>query len=735
MSTFTFKEFTIGSAVAFAAAQGPLSESASVPNWGQGATGSVDILTVAPASMAAPAGVWFEATNLGNFNVGIAPAQGEIYDPSFHEITYIWTVRGKPLPAFTAPENMVTGWNDPNLAYGKKVCFLFNDPGTYTVDLWAVDTTGATAIQEETITVLDPDDVYAGTDTICFSLNGGWAEEKPGCLRITSVHALQNALDAANAPPRVLFKRGQTVSDVDLFLDDGLLGYVGAWGTGSNPVIRPAYDKHAIQFWNSAAMVEFTVTDIDFRGGWDAATETGLKDRSPFSFFTSPTDCQYTIANCTFDGFTALWLGTGFNHSAKMVFANNVITNWQDYGIFVHNAFDDTTRFAVIGCRIMQNVAALNGGAKNGLYNNHGPLRIADMADCYFAINDFFSRNGWSGLGPDLADQPCLRFNHLATVNRSCSMDRCVCEGGFRTLAFEGQNNNTVETPSNIVLDKVLMIGTAKTVQAFIVTEFGGTTVRNTIGIMPDVPHYHGLSWKGGVLYQMNQQTAINQATPMAIYGSTFFSMRSASNDPGHTWPVELDSNIFDTVTVENNVLHAPDMDTAVTPDLPLTLAGTIPGVTPRYGGVLFNFDHESGTLSGNVSNGNSFTLDYPSGTNLAYWQTIEATDTAHMISVGEFYYAARGDFTVTFQSSNIRITNTSGVTWPAGQAWNLRLDRKSMLPGLDASYASPSAALQVPVVQTGSAGYRTADLGYQAYDDFYGTVRTSPKSAGAIEP
>lgn len=735
MSTFTFKGFTTGSVVALAAAQGAVSDSASVSNWGQGASGSVDILTVASSSQTAPAGVWFEAINVADFTFERDSGTGNAYDPSFHEITYIWTVRGNPLAAFTAPENMVTGWNDPNTAYGKKVAFLFNDPGTYTVDLWAVSPTGTTAIAEASVNVADPDTVYPGTNTICYSTGGSWSGEKPGCQRITSVAALQSALQAAATPPRVLFKRGQTITDMELFVNGGLLGYVGAWGTGDKPIVRSAHTKNAIQFWNQTSITDFTITDIDFRGGWDAASETGVRDLSPLDFKASPTACHYTIAHCSFSGFMGLFLGTGQDHPAQMIFANNVITNWRDYGMFVHNTFDDDVRFAVIGCRITQNINALNGGTKNGLYNNHGPIRCTDAANFYISVTDLFSRNGWSGLSPDNADQPCLRYNHLGSQNRFFNMDRCVCEGGFHPLAFAGQNGGTIENPGNFVIDKALLIGTAKTSKAFIVAEFGGLTVRNTIGIMPNSPFYHGIAWAGAVRYEIDNPIANNITTPMALYGSSFVNLRSAANDNNHDWLLEQGGGVFDIVTVENNVLHGPGLDTPVTGDAPVNTSGTIPGVIPRYRGVLYNFEHESGVLSGSVPSGGSFTLPYPQGTDQAYWQAIEATDTDHLIGIGSFFYVERGEFSVTFQSSNVRITNTTGSTWASGENWNLRLDRKSQLPGLDATYASPATLLPMPVVQSGSPGFETADLGYQAYDDFFCDVRTSPKSAGAIEP
>ena len=736
MPEFTFKGFTTGSSVALSAAQGVNTASRSTSSWGLASVGNLNIATYAPPSMAAPAGVWFEATDVSGFVVPSQPELSEIYDPSYHEITYIWTVRGAPLAPFDAPDNMVSEWNDPNVAYGKKVAFLFLDPGSYTVDLWAVDALGTTATAEVSLTVVDADTVYPGTRTICFSTDSDWSGEKPGCQRISSVAALQTAVDAASQPPRILFKRGQDIADMELFVDDAKLGYIGAWGSGERPILRPAHNQNILRIWNSYADDELTITDIAFQGDWKSDTETGLPDESPFNFITNPTDCQFTIANCFFSGFTATWIATGKDHPARMIFANNVVTNWRDYGLFIHNTFDLGIRYAVLGCQVAQRVTALNGGTKNGLFNTHGPIRCADAANFYVAVTDLFSRTGWSGLNPDRADQPCIRYNHLAAVGRHFNMDRCVLEGGFQQLAFAGQNGSTQENPGNFVIDKALLIATAKTSKAFMVAEFGGVTARNVLGVMPNAPAYHGQIWKGAIIFEMDVPTVLNIGTKQQVYSCSFLSLRNQGNDPGHDWQVTTGNDVFDDFTVENNMLHAPDLDTPETSFTPVSTSGTIQGVIPRYLGVLYNFEHESGTLSGNVSSGDSFTLSYPTGTDQAYWQTIATTDVEHVLNVGGAYYAKRGEMAVAYEANVVRITNTSGDTWEGGRNWNLKLDRTSMLPEIDSTYASPTTPLPYPVVQTGSLGYRpTEQLGLKAHTDFFGAVRPSTFSAGAIEP
>ncbi|CAN0597199.1 unnamed protein product, partial [Ectocarpus sp. 12 AP-2014] len=133
---------------------------------------------------------------------------------------------------------------------------------------------------------------------------------------------------------------------------------------------------------------------------------------------------------------------------------------------------------AIFGCRIAQHVDALSGGDKNGLFNTHGPIRYAGTYNVYIAVCDLFSRCGWSGLGFDTAEQPCLRVNSLGFADRYLNVDRVVMEGGWRPISASGQNGGpggTVESPGNYIFDKLLSVTSAKTTGPFIVANFGGT--------------------------------------------------------------------------------------------------------------------------------------------------------------------------------------------------------------------------------------------------------------------
>ena len=159
-----------------------------------------------------------------------------------------------------------------------------------------------------------------------------------------------------------------------------------------------------------------------------------------------------------------------------------------------------------------------------------------------------------------------------------------------------------------------------------------------------------------------------------------------------------------------------------------VTTAAPVPGFAARYQGLRPNFPFETGTLGSTVGNGGSFTLPYPAGTTQAYGQAIQATDTRHMMKMGNanYYAAYDGSFSVSYESSQVRITNTSGGSWSGGSSWKLRLDRKSQLPAMDPTHGNPPS-IPLPAPVAGSPIAANGDLGARAYDDFMGNVRPGP--------
>ena len=285
------------------------------------------------------------------------------------------------------------------------------------------------------------------------------------------------------------------------------------------------------------------------------------------------------------------WVFFSGSSGGSTLLSNCEITNWRDYGAFI-NGSENERRWGAIGCRIAQDVDAKNGGPKGGLYNNHGPIRISYVTRVYIAQCDLFSRNGWSPLTTDTADQPCLRLNTGPdNTNGEAIVERCVMEGGWRQIELSEASGGDEAIAGNYVIERNLLISSSKSIFTFIYVEYGGATIRNNIGIMPNAPQYHSNGWRGGVFLATPRTNTVNNDTPVQIYNNTFINLRDTTNDPGDDWPVLLNAGDHTNVTVENNVAYAPGIDTPVEAEIPIDLTAAFAGVTPRYKGVWFDGD------------------------------------------------------------------------------------------------------------------------------------------------
>ncbi|HEV2155410.1 hypothetical protein [Bradyrhizobium sp.] len=87
-----------------------------------------------------------------------------------------------------------------------------------------------------------------------------------------------------------------------------------------------------------------------------------------------------------------------------------------------------------------------------------------------------------------------------------------------------------------------------------------------------------------------------------------------------------------------------------------------------------------SGVLNADVANNGTFTVAYPTGfASQQYFDTGLAVpgQGTILLNNSDRYTIAGGGFTLAFGGSNITVTNTSGVTWSAGTAFTLNIDKQ----------------------------------------------------------
>lgn len=748
--------------------------------------GYVENLTVTLAAVeqpginVAPSACWFQVANVTGCAAGDATAE-VIRNPKFHDIAYVWDFgdTANATPSTAADLNMPATWKNINRAYGMRAAHVFNDPGTYTVTVWAYEpATRRKGRAQVSVTVGNPVTVFPTTRTIIYNPNSidvsgyGYSGYQNITTNWAAVLTARNAIGSGTTA-QILIAPGVTITNTQLANSPNWANIrIGGLDPDVKPVIGPFLTENSnpIVVLNSTTISDRIIFGLAFEGDWDSTTETGVGVK-PFNMNNLPTGstCIALTHRCSFDGYNQV---DGFTQSEEqqddivafyLMHSELTVTNWKDYGL--HGMFrygSQQIHTAVVGCSVAQHEDALSGGDKDFfLYNRHGPFRSFGDTSVFMSVNYLFSRNGWSTAGNDAAgyatpaDQACIRLNTDANAGTSGVVDRCAMEG---SIWLEPENDQRSRIPGNYVFDKVLQVLPARTLQQGIEVRYGGATFRNMLGFKADVPaaqNNHNLQMfylaNDGVPNDAAGTAAkvLNNASSIDIYDCTYVDLRDNTNAEGSTIafrandtgtsPAYLSTtNTFATQTVENNIFEQPNRSPAVEPDAPLDMA-TDTGFVTRHKGPRFNFLDEQGTLSGAVVDDAYFTLSYAnvkttryntsgvddgSATDQAYW--LANGGTRHHLRMGgaSRHSHLADNIEVTFEASEIRIYNRTGATWTAGTAWGLLLQRTAALPAWDATLDSSGMLVPLARPTTGSAAINDGDTGKKAYDDFMGTVR-----------
>ncbi len=204
-------------------------------------TGSVTMnLARATSPAVVPHGVHY-TINVTGASVS-EPASLNDFDPTHQGLVYV-TDWGDPGAVSDKVVNIPAVWNDLNKSYGKHPAHVYTSPGTYTATTRVYELDGTFVGEDtDTITVGNPETTFTGNRTILVDTTGnGDSGTYPGSQVVTTYAAAESAAKALNPQTcRILLRRGQTHNVTDRIIprDDVANWYTGAFGTGSRPILN-----------------------------------------------------------------------------------------------------------------------------------------------------------------------------------------------------------------------------------------------------------------------------------------------------------------------------------------------------------------------------------------------------------------------------------------------------------------------------------------------------------------
>lgn len=699
--------------------------------------GSAGISVVTQGVISAPAAVVLEAINI----TGMGVSSGSPYDPQWDQLEYWWEVRGQPLANFTKPQNVIPIYKNANIrAGGKRAVFSFPDSGTYDIDLYVYNPATLQRAQA-TVQITVVDEAFSSANTIVFASDGVYTGAPGSTTQVSTIAALNSAMQGRTSRTRVSFKPGETLEQVNLEPGDGQVVRIDTWD-GTTTTFKPWQNRTAVQpiWFNSDVDVpDLSVVGITFLGEWDPTTEMGDYGVAGTISFGAATATQFiTFHDCTFrnNDFVQITIGTSSSSNNHLAFIDCAVDGFRGYGFGAFTVEDSRDKFYFVGCNVVQNVNALAGGSKNGMKNDHGCLRIANGAEFIYLYGCYwFSLGGWSGSPPPA--NAVLRLHSTVSANSKTICIGNTTEGGYAQIKIDGQNDGDAaqapEYGGSHLIERNLCIGTARDL-SLMRFDYGGTTVRGNLLCRPASTRFESLVGEFITISPDDPGGPRDNDQPVKVISNSFVNLSSDVKSVVTGNP----AGFFTSYEFANNVEYQTNGSTSDSPDV----STVMPGVTPSFNGVRFGYGVYSTSI--NVANGASFTIPYaslnkasgytiPNGggplgdtsaTDQAYWQAAEsAGNDLHMMNVGgTVYFAERGDFTVSYSDgTNVTITNTSGGTL-SGTA-EIMLDRRTHMDTdlpLQTQFANPST---IPNCRA-TASTPNRSSGSLSLFDLFGTER-----------
>jgi len=345
------------------------------------------VINVNRSSGVAPLSVVFDAIN--------TQALPSLAGDTFHEVRYGWDFgdnKGVFWEYGTKP-----GVANKNVAYGPVAAHVFETPGTHTVTCWAwaIDVaTGQlyTKSTTHTVTVDDPDVVFAGANTICVA-NGtlpvAGVDGVPAGATCVNEPVWANVVALMGSGKRVLCKHDDVwASTTQGVVPTGTTSIIGMYGVGAKPKITSSSNVRGVYL--AAGRNDYRVMDLRFE-----YIETGgsLADNQ-YKIPIDTVSAQYaTILRCE---------GLGFYSSVQAQLSDDIMVVDCDFEQTFLN-YGNMNSFYYLSHRV-----ALLGNRFERSYSTH-TVRISGTSRCVVSNNymanpgptrHVFTIRGWEATSP-----------------------------------------------------------------------------------------------------------------------------------------------------------------------------------------------------------------------------------------------------------------------------------------------------------------------------------------------
>ncbi|MCA9368573.1 hypothetical protein KC887_10115, partial [Candidatus Kaiserbacteria bacterium] len=228
---------------------------------GGGGGGTITIIAGRTPLMCAPDSVRFSVDLSSSTFDTAGPGVGEHYDARLHDLIYLWDFDDPG--TYAKLEKNLAAHKNSGIGKGPIEAHIYKASGTYNPSVLVIEpSSGKTATASlsggSAITVLDPDDVYPGTQTICinpvgdsdFSAKPTGAQEYNSNTFLTADDVWTDQMPAT-LPLRFLFKGGATFTSnisVASYSDAGFR--IDSYGTGKanlNPHLTVVNDGNVLR--------------------------------------------------------------------------------------------------------------------------------------------------------------------------------------------------------------------------------------------------------------------------------------------------------------------------------------------------------------------------------------------------------------------------------------------------------------------------------------------------------